>query len=400
MPAERPVREGVENLIRNCVGVEKGESILLLNEKGGVDADLVALMEEAIAAAGGAAYSLWVEPLTSVQELPTAVGSAIVAADKLVLNASLNRVVLLDHLRAKERADLIRINNRARTAEAISTEHATFNWRLVMALAARTEQVTAAASAWSITSPYGTDMRGRVASGSEVADAFFAQDAGAGRTERVFPGEVYAPVGSAEANDVIAFDHPGFADKERFANPMMLTVTDSVLTDIAWREEPARPGQRDDATGNTVVDARAARRVPRGQRGEVRQGPRVRGGLVARGHAPQGAQARRAAEQPGHHALPRGPGARGGLGVHLRPDDRAGRRAVLGERTLGAPGRVGDQGHGRGVRREHLAWLGESRAGGPQFSELCADLVRERLRVGCGRGCVDLGLVGEADYHR
>ena len=51
MTAAQAVREGVENLLRNCVGVEGGESILLLNEKGGVDADLVGLMEEAIVAA-------------------------------------------------------------------------------------------------------------------------------------------------------------------------------------------------------------------------------------------------------------------------------------------------------------------------------------------------------------
>ncbi|MCH7654594.1 MAG: hypothetical protein IIC95_01245 [Chloroflexi bacterium] len=252
MALAQPVRDGVENLIRNCVGVAKGEAILLLNERGGVDADLVALMEESIVAGGGTAYSLWIEPLTGIKELPAVVGSAVTAADKLVLNANLNRVVLLEHLRAHDRTDLVRVNNRARAADAIATEHATFDWRLVIALAERVERVTAAASAWSITSPHGTDMRGRVASGSEVADAFFAQDADTGRTERVFPGEVYSPVGSADANGVIAFDHPGFADKERFANPMMLTVADSVVTDIAWREEGARPGARDDATGNTV----------------------------------------------------------------------------------------------------------------------------------------------------
>ena len=39
------VKEGVANLIRNCVGVENGESILLLNENGAVDRDLVGLME-------------------------------------------------------------------------------------------------------------------------------------------------------------------------------------------------------------------------------------------------------------------------------------------------------------------------------------------------------------------
>jgi len=249
---EANVRLGVENLIGNCVAVEKGESVLLLNEKGVVDPALVTLMEEAVASFGGTAYSMWVESLAGISELPAVLGGAVLAADKLVLNANLNRVVLLDHLRAHGQADLVRINNRARAAEAFATDHAQLDWKLVMAVASKIEEVTAAASEWTITSPYGTNISGRVASGSEVADAFFAQDAEQSRSERVFPGEVYAPVGSTEANGVIAFDHPGFADKERFQNPMMLTVEDSMLTGIEWREESAREGQRDDPTGSTV----------------------------------------------------------------------------------------------------------------------------------------------------
>ena len=246
------VREGVTNLVRNCVSVEPGESILLLNESGGIDHALVELMEEAVRELGGSAYSLWVEPLTGIKELPAVLGAAVLAADKLVMNANLNRVVLLEHLRANGRASMVRINNRSRAADSFTSEHALFDWRLVMALAGKIQEVTAAADTWQITSPYGTDMSGRVAKGSEVANAFFVQDAEASRTERVFPGEVYAPVGAAEAKGVIAFDHPGFADKERFVNPMMLTVEGGEVTGIEWREEPARPGQRDDATGNTV----------------------------------------------------------------------------------------------------------------------------------------------------
>ena len=45
---EAQIKEGIVNLIRNCVGVEKGESVLLLNENGGIDRDLVGLMEEVI----------------------------------------------------------------------------------------------------------------------------------------------------------------------------------------------------------------------------------------------------------------------------------------------------------------------------------------------------------------
>ena len=249
---EAKIREGVANLVRNCVGVEPGESVLLLNENGGVDHALVELMEEAVRAEGGTAYSLWVDPLTGISEMPVVLGAAVLAADKLVMNANLNRVVLLEHLRANDKASMVRINNRSRAADAFTSEHALFNWKLVMALAGKIQEVTAAADGWQITSPYGTNISGRVAKGSEVADAFFAQDAEASRTERVFPGEVYAPVGSTGASGVIAFDHPGFADKERFVNPMMLTVEGGLVTNVEWREEPERPGQRVDPTGNTV----------------------------------------------------------------------------------------------------------------------------------------------------
>ena len=249
---ESKVREGIANLIENCVGVEKGESVLLLNENGGVDRGVVEVMEQVIREQGGTAYSMWIDPLGGIQEMPEVLGAAVLAADKLIMNANLNRVILLDHLRANAKPNMVRINNRSRTADSFTTEHARFNWKLVMALAHKIEEVTAEASEWKITSPYGTDISGRVAKGSEVAGAFFVQDAEASRTERVFPGEVYAPVGSVGAQGVIAFDHPGFADKNRFLNPIMLTVEDGQLKNIEWREEPHREGQRDDATGNTV----------------------------------------------------------------------------------------------------------------------------------------------------
>jgi hypothetical protein len=250
--AEAKVREGVANLVRNCVGVEPGESILLLNENGLIDHALVELMEQAVRDLGGSSFSLWVDALTGITELPSVLGAAVLAADKLVMNASLNRVVLLEHLRANDKADLVRINNRSRAADGFTSEHALFNWKLVMALTGKIEEVTAAADTWQITTPYGTNISGRVAKGSEVAGAFFAQDAEASRTERVFPGEVYAPVGASGANGVIAFDHPGFSDKERFVNPMMLTVEDGQVTNVDWREEPERAGQRVDPTGSTV----------------------------------------------------------------------------------------------------------------------------------------------------
>ncbi len=246
------IEAGVRNLARHCVGVERGESTLLLNERGAMSPELAELLERAIADAGGIPYSLWVDSLAEAEELPRPVAGAILGSDKLLLGCNLNRAVLLEHLRANGAAGLIRINNRIRSPEGMGTEHARFDWRLVMELAHRIEGRIAEARAYRVASPRGTEVRGRVASASEVADAFFAQDAALSRTERVFPGEVYAPIGSADAEGVIAFDHPGMADREQFHNPMLLEVRDNALQGIEWREEPTRPGQRDDATGNTV----------------------------------------------------------------------------------------------------------------------------------------------------
>ena len=246
------VHAGVANLVRRCAVVESGEAVLLLNERGAMSPELAELIEQEIAAAGGAPYSLWVDSLARAGELPRPVAGAVLGADKLLLGCNLNRAVLLEHLRANDRAGLVRINNRIRAPEGMASDHARFDWRLVMALAGKIEERTAQAATYRVTSPRGTEVAGRVASASEVADAFFVQDAELSRTERVFPGEVYAPIGSADANGVVAFDHPGMADREQFHNPMLLEIRDNALAGIEWREEPARPAQKDDPTGNTV----------------------------------------------------------------------------------------------------------------------------------------------------
>ena len=129
------VQAGVTNLIRHCATVEPGEAVLLLNERGAFDAELAALIEQAITEAGGVPYSLWVDSLARAEELPAPVAGAVLGADKLLMNCNLNRAVLLDHLRANDAAGLVRVNNRIRAPEGMTTPHAHFDWRLVMALA-------------------------------------------------------------------------------------------------------------------------------------------------------------------------------------------------------------------------------------------------------------------------
>ena len=271
---EAKVRQGVENLVRNCVAVEKGESILLLNEKGRAERELVALIEDTIKENGGVPYSLWIDPLErGLSGLPSFLGDSIVAADKLVMNCNLNRVILLDYLKEKGREDLIRINNRNQAAGRMATEHARVHWGLVMALCQRIEEFTAG-STYHVTTPYGTDISGRIVSGSEVAGAFFVQDAEASRNERVFPGEVYTPVGSADAKGTLAWDHPGITSKERFPNPIIIHVDDNRVADVEWREEaePSRsegPGTGSITTRAQLMDALAKQQEAYGEAANV-----------------------------------------------------------------------------------------------------------------------------------
>lgn len=246
------ILNGVLNLVNHCVSVKKGETILLINERGSMDSALVDLMEEAINSAGGKPFSIWTEAVNSQEQLEASGLSQILSADKLILNSTFNRVLLLNYLKHNKQESLIRINNRIRTPEAIATEHALFDWRLVMELAGKIEDITQRAKTYRVTTSLGTDISGRVASASEVADAFFVQDAELSRTERVFPGEVYAPIGSADAAGVIAFDHPGMADRNTFQSPMFLSVMENKLQQIDWDEEGTRPNQRDDPSGNTI----------------------------------------------------------------------------------------------------------------------------------------------------
>lgn len=235
------IRVGVKNLVANCLETGRGQTVLLLNGRSDIEPELVGLIEDAIREQGGTPYSLWIDPLPrDISGIPRMIGNAINAADKLLLNVNLNRVLLLDHLQGNGMLDLVRVNNRLRTPDRFSTEHAQFHWGLVMAMARQLEEITASASEYTITTPRGTSMHGRVISGSEVADAFFAQDANLGRTERVFPGEVYSPVGSGDANGTIVFDHPGLADKDPWDIPLVLQVKDNFLTDVEWREETSR----------------------------------------------------------------------------------------------------------------------------------------------------------------
>ncbi len=232
------VREGVQNLVNHCSEVQAGEAVLVLNEAGKVEPEIADLVAEATKAAGAETYVLWGEtPDRSRPDIPKVLLSAFLSADKVIANFSLNRAALDPHTRGR---GIVQVNNGCRTPSLMSTAHATFHWGMVKAIYGRLEEIFAAGERWRITSPAGTDVSGQIGKTSDVADAYFAAEAEASRFIRVFPGEVYTPVGCLDAEGTIVTEYINIRDTEPWAQPAVLTVKSSRVVRVEGGAEAER----------------------------------------------------------------------------------------------------------------------------------------------------------------
>ncbi|NIO07271.1 MAG: hypothetical protein GTO40_04445, partial [Deltaproteobacteria bacterium] len=143
------------------------------------------------------------------------------SAEKVISNFSLNRVLLDEYTKGK---GVIQINNTCRNPNLMGTPHARFHWSMVKAIYSRLEEIMGQAEQWHITSPAGTDISGKIGKGSDVADAYFSQEAAASRFIRVFPGEVYSPVGSMGASGKIVMEYINMRDQTPWEETVTFTI--------------------------------------------------------------------------------------------------------------------------------------------------------------------------------
>lgn len=223
-------KEGISNLVRHCAQVREGESVLILNEHGAVDPEVSEHIEQLVRSTGAACRSLWgdtIEPKS--QTLPNAMVDAILSADKVISNYTIDRVLLDDYIQEK---DLVYVRNSCRTVKSLSHPHAVFHWGLVRVIMGYVEDLCSKATTWRITSPAGTDISGQISDGSDVADAFFVQDAESSRFIRVFPGEVFTPVGSRRATGKIVMEYVNIKDSHPWDEAAIISIVDDKITRI------------------------------------------------------------------------------------------------------------------------------------------------------------------------
>jgi hypothetical protein len=115
----------------------------------------------------------------------------------------------------------------------LQSEWARFPYTLQLAIIKTIDDILTQGKEWHITSPNGTDVKGRVGtSTSSVAQAYFARGEDGSRASRNFPGGVHTPLMSADTRGVITVDHANVRGGFRPAEPVRIELEDGKVTGI------------------------------------------------------------------------------------------------------------------------------------------------------------------------
>lgn len=219
---------GARNCVVDCAGIGKGSMVAIVSETGTDEA-----VVEAIAAtardAGAKVEIVWAEPYAKGGKIPDNVFAAFRDADILINHYhSLTRAALADSFPDEQR---IRVPNRAITRELLSSPWARFPYQLQKVMSDVLEETMAPGRTWHITSPGGTDLKGRFAEpDSPVARAYFQTDEDNNRARRNFPGGVHAPRVSDNVNGVVVAEYVDGAPPEM--KPVRLTIADGKVVQV------------------------------------------------------------------------------------------------------------------------------------------------------------------------
>ncbi len=248
--------EGIRNLINNCAELKRGESVLLLNELGSMESELVTLIAETVKEMGASYHIMWAEPLErgAAALSPVLVG-AIQSADKVIAHYPLRDSVL-----AKYPGEVLKvrvIHSMFRTLADFASEHARFHWGMAKAIYDRFEnELFAVGRKWRITTPVGTDLAGVIGPVSERARQLEDDRA---LFSRSFNTPAFIPVATLESNGKAVVEYAGGFQRIPIDNPPTIIIEDNVMVRVegppeakAWIERYA-----------TVLDERAQQFGPK-----------------------------------------------------------------------------------------------------------------------------------------
>ncbi len=221
-PAPSDLRKGAQNLLLGCVGLERGEDLLLVREDAGLgfyDAaagDAVAAEAERL---GARVHNIWTDaPLAGPEDFPEVVSGAMSRANHTVFFSRIGDQVRFCSLPAGGTCTMTYVLD----ADYLASEFCTLPHALMQEVLRRFEAELDRASRWRITCPLGTDVSGSMAtstpsSGEKPTDF----------TLKLFPLAIFRPLSCADMSGRVAV-----------ANWLMATGTRRYKPDYLDLEQP------------------------------------------------------------------------------------------------------------------------------------------------------------------
>ena len=253
-----PAIEGIRNLINNCAELKRGENVLLLNELGRMESELVTLIAEAVKEMGASYHIMWAEPLErGAAALPPVLVGAIQSADKVIAHYPLGDGILAKYLDEAPRVRVI--HSMFRTLADFASEHARFHWGMANAIYDRFEnELFAVGRKWRIKTPVGTDLVGVIGAVSERARQLEDDQAPFSRS---FNTPAFIPVATLESNGKAVIEYAGGFQRIPIDHPPTIIIEDNVMVRV---EGPPEAKAWVERYGN-VLDERAEQFGPKGR---------------------------------------------------------------------------------------------------------------------------------------
>jgi leucyl aminopeptidase (aminopeptidase T) len=228
----KTIQDGAKNCVVGCARVKKGANVYIVNQKGAVEDQVSQVIQEMVEREDAKATVIWQDAIEKgSSEVPRNLLEAYTKGDVVISHfPSLKREILHPHVQGDTRS---RATNRATSAELLQSEWARFPYSLQLAIIGTLDSILANAKEWRITSPRGTDVRGKVGGmESTVAQAYFARGEDDSRASRNFPGGVHTPLMSGETQGIIVVDHANVRGGFRPTEPLRIELKDGKVTAI------------------------------------------------------------------------------------------------------------------------------------------------------------------------
>ena len=193
---------GADNLLHNCIGIQPGDTLLIIGEEHGIGyyddyvCDVVAAQAQKL---GVTTQTLRVPNVDGPNDVPDAVVTAMQHVDHTVFFARLGDQIRFTETHGKSSKTMCYALN----LEYLGSEFARTSWKLYKEIHDQLLTAILAAKNYHITCPLGTDLKGQVPPHKEEA----ANDGAlTDFTIKVFPVVIYPPLNCVEISGQLMLD--------------------------------------------------------------------------------------------------------------------------------------------------------------------------------------------------